>query len=84
MHFKAHQDDHYGYNVLERPSKLNCLCNGMAKGVVWGLTGEEYPIQEMFPLEPLAIFIGKDKLTRDMLGELRFWAQHTNCCNSVW
>ena len=29
----------------------------------------------MFPLEPLAIFIGKEKLTTDMAGELRFWVQ---------
>ena len=29
----------------------------------------------MFPLEPLAIFIGKDKLTMDMAGEIRFWEQ---------
>ena len=31
----------------------------------------------MFPLEPLAIFIGKDKLTMDMAGELWFWGQHS-------
>ena len=47
----------------------------MVKSVVWGLASEEYPIQKMFPLEPLAIFIGKDKLTTDMAGELRFWVQ---------
>ena len=47
----------------------------MAKGVVWGLAGEEYPAQKMFHLEPLAIFIGKEKLTTDMAGELRFWVQ---------
>ena len=76
MHVKAHQDDHDGCDVLERPSQLNCLCNGMAKGVVWGLAGEEYPIQKMFPLELLTIFIRKDKLTTDMVGELRFWVQN--------
>ena len=72
MHVKAHQDDHAGYDVLERPAQLNCLCDGMAKSVVWGLASEEYPIQKMFPLEPTAIFTGKEKLTTDMVGELRF------------
>ena len=74
-HIKAHQDDHDGYDVLERPSQLYCLCNDMTKGVVWGLAGKEYPNQKMFPLEPLAILIGTDTLTIDMTGELRFWVR---------
>jgi hypothetical protein len=45
---------------------LNCVCDGMSKDEVWRLAG-------VFPLEPLAIYIGKDKLTTDMAGELRFW-----------
>ena len=71
-HVKAHQDDHKEYDVLGRPAQLNCLCDGMAKSVVWGLVGKECPIQKMSPLEPIAISIGKEKLTMDMAGELRF------------
>ena len=67
-HVKAHQDDHNEYDILKRPSQLNCLCDGMAKSVIWGLAGEVFPSQKMFPLEPIAIFIGKDKLTSDMAG----------------
>ena len=54
---------------------MNCLYDGMAKGVVWGLAGKECQKQKMFPLEPIAIFIGKYKLTTDMTGELWFWVQ---------
>ena len=74
-HVKAHQDDQDEYSKLERPAQLNCLCDGMAKGVVWELADEKFPQQKMFPLEPVAVFIGKDKLTSDMAGELRFWMQ---------
>ena len=75
MHIKAHKDNPARYNVLERPSQLEYLCNRMVKGVVWGLAGEEYPNQKMFPLDPLAMFIGEDKLTTDMSGESRFWVK---------
>ena len=70
---KAYQDDHDQCGVLERPFQLNCVCDGMAKGVVWGLAQEVYPNQKTFPLEPLAILIEKDERITDMTGELRFW-----------
>ena len=74
-HVKALHDEHHGYDVLERPSQLNCLFDGMPKSVVLGLAGEEYPHQKMFSLEPIYIFTGKGKLTTDMAGELLFWVQ---------
>ena len=54
---------------------MNCLCDGDAKEVIWGLEGEELPLQEVFPLEPIAIFIGGEKMTSDTGDTLRFWAQ---------
>ena len=38
-HVPAHQDNHNEYIKLLRPAQLNCLCDGMAKEVVWGLAG---------------------------------------------
>ena len=70
---KAHQDDHNDYGILERLSQLKYLCNGLVKDVIWGLAGEEYPHHKHISLEPLAIFIGRDKLTTYMARELRLW-----------
>ena len=72
LHVRAHQDDHAAYNTLCRPAQLNCLCDGDAKEVIWGLEGDELPPQEIFPLEPIAVFIGTEKMTFDTGETLRF------------
>ena len=51
---------------------MNCMCDGMAKGVVWGVAGEKLPKQGMFPLEALAMYVGEDKLSSDMSKHMRF------------
>merc|ERR1712086_667377 len=33
--------------------------------------------QEVFPLEPVAVFLGKEKMTSDTSKEVRFWAHRT-------
>ena len=71
-HRLAHQDDHDEYSKLLRPAQLNCLCDGMAKGVVWGWVGEDLPPQRVFPLEPMAVYVSADKMTTDSGGDLRF------------
>ena len=48
------------------------MCDGMAKGVVWGLAGEKMPKQRMFPLEAVAVYVGEDKLSSDMSKYVRF------------
>jgi hypothetical protein len=40
-----------------------------------GLEGEVLPPQDVFPLEPLAVFVGKEKLTSGSEDLLRFWCQ---------
>jgi hypothetical protein len=37
--------------------------DGEAKGSLWGLQGETLPPQDVFPLELMAVFVGKEKLT---------------------
>ena len=53
---------------------MNCICDGMTKGVVWGLAGEKVPKQSMFPLEAVAVYVGEDKLSSDMSKYVRFHA----------
>jgi hypothetical protein len=43
--------------------------------VIWGLVGEELPPMDVFPLEPVAVFVGREKLTSGSDDELRFWCQ---------
>jgi hypothetical protein len=76
LHVRAHQDDTTVYHLLSRPSQLNCIADLRAKGAIWGLEGCELPPQEVFPLEPVAVFVGKEKMTSDTAESLRFWAHH--------
>jgi hypothetical protein len=55
----------------------------MTKETVWDWVGEDLPPQKVFPLEPLAVYTGQDKLTADTGGELKFWA-HTQLAESVF
>ena len=42
-HVKAHQDDHKDVTTLTSPEQLNVHCDGMAKNVIWGFSGEHLP-----------------------------------------
>jgi hypothetical protein len=75
LHVRAHQDEKCSYQQLPRPTQLNCAMDGEAKGALWGLQGGAMPPQEVFPLEQLAVFVGKDKLTSGSEELLRFWCE---------
>lgn len=75
LHVSAHQDDKLSYQQLPRPTQLNCCMDIEAKNVIWGLEGEELPPMEVFPLEPIAVFVGKEKMTSGSEEELRFWCE---------
>ena len=76
-HVKAHQDDHLAYSRLAREAQLNCQVDHYAKEVIWGLQGTIPPPQEMLPLEPVAIFAGKQKVTSGSDKYLRFWVHRS-------
>ena len=73
-HVKAHQDDHAQYENLSRPAQLNCMVDMGAKTVIWKHDKETRPAQAILPLEPVAIIVGKEKLTTDSKEVLRFHA----------
>jgi len=75
-HVRAHQDDLESYHELSHPSQLNCLVDLRAKRAIWGLDGNKLPPQEVFPLEPVAVFAGLEKMTLDTPKCLQFWAHH--------
>jgi hypothetical protein len=49
------------------------VCNIHTKQVIWGLDGDELPQQEIFPLEPISVSVGQEKMTSDTSAEIRFW-----------
>ena len=70
---KANRDDDMAYQYLSCPSQLNCIMDDHAKKVIWGLEGLHLPSQEIFPLEPVAIFVGNEKMTSNTGDSLRLW-----------
>lgn len=63
LHVPAHQVEKHSYQQLPQPTQLNCTMDGEAKSALWGYERHALPPQDVFPLEPLAVFVGKDKLT---------------------
>ena len=45
-----------------------------AKQVIWGVNGDELPPQEIFPLEPMAVFVGRKNMTSDTSKTIQHWA----------
>ena len=72
-HVDAHQDDRGAYKSLTQPEQLNCLVDGKAKQYIWDLDPDNLPRQETFPLEPLCIFLVKEKISSDTGAIIRFW-----------
>ena len=45
----------------------------MAKNVIWGFSGEQFPKQRWFLLEPISVWVGEDNMTSDTPKLLKFW-----------
>lgn len=75
LHVSAHQDKKRTFQQLDQPAQLNCCMDSMAKSKLWGLDGTALPPQDVFPLEAIAVFVGKEKLTSGSEDWLRFWCQ---------
>eukprot|EP00956_Cyclotella_meneghiniana_P030107 scaffold74950_cov70-Cyclotella_meneghiniana.AAC.3 len=75
FHVVAHQDERKAYLQLARPTQLKCFTDITAKNVLWGLVGETVPPQGIFPLEPVAVVVGREKLMSGSEDILQFWCQ---------
>ena len=71
-HVDAHQDAGKDFALLKRPAQMNCICDEIAKGEIWGLAWEKLPKQSMFPLEAVAVYVGENKLSSGMSQYVRF------------
>ncbi len=74
LHIKAHQVNQKLFSKLSRKAQLNCICNHAAKQriAVDGLN--DTTTCRMFPLEPIGLFVGGQKMTSETGEHIRFWA----------
>jgi hypothetical protein len=82
-HLKAHQDDKTAFNKLSRKSQLNCICDHLAKQCLSGEAIKQKGGSQLFPLEPIGIFIGAAKLSSETGPLLRFHA-HQQLARSLF
>ena len=71
-HVRAHQDEIALLAYLSRPAQLNCYMDGLAKTTIWSQDPDELPRQDSFPLEPVAVYINKQKITSGKGEEVHF------------
>jgi hypothetical protein len=74
-HVKAHQDEGIKYGSLTCHAKLNCQLYYHAKKAIWEATPDPKAPTWQFPLEPICVFLGKNKLTSDKGESLKFWVK---------
>ncbi len=73
-HVKAHQDDKTLFDRLSRSSQLNCMCDHLAKQRLSDGKPEPKGSHLLFPLEPIGITVGGEKLSSETGHLLRFHA----------
>jgi hypothetical protein len=62
-----------GHSDLPREAQLNCQMDYLAKTAIYEtLAPQEIP-RRRFPLKPICVFLGKNKLTSDKGERLHFW-----------
>jgi hypothetical protein len=73
-HVEAHQDNHKGWDTMDRPAQLNSGCDAAAKQQNIATSLATPQPQLPFPLEPVTLYVNGDKLTSDSGTLIRFEA----------
>jgi hypothetical protein len=73
-HVKVHQDDKTSFERLSRSLQLNCMCNNLAKLCLGDGKTALRGSRLLFPLEPIGISVGGEKLSSETGQLLRFHA----------
>ncbi len=74
-HIKAHQDEGIKYGSLTRHTQLNQQMDYHAKKAIWEATPDPEAPTWQFPLEPICVFLGKNKPTSDKGESFKFWVE---------
>ena len=72
LHVSAHQDDRDEFESLLREAQLNCACDFGVKQVLLNHNLDDLPRQQQFPLEPISMWAGREKMTSDTGSSVRF------------
>jgi hypothetical protein len=73
-HIKAHQDNQKLFSNLSRKGQLNCIC---IHAVMQWIAADGLNATtrcRLFPLKPIGIFDGGQKMTSETGAHIRFWA----------
>jgi hypothetical protein len=72
LHVEAHQDNCMWWGDLSRDAQLNARCDVGAKTMLCSQDIKDLPQKEVFPLEPLCMFVEGTKMTSDMGAHIRY------------
>jgi hypothetical protein len=75
-HVNAHQDDHRAYSDLSREVQLNCQMDYLVKKAIYEAQEPQGTHTRHFPLVPICVFLGWNKLTSNKGEKLRFWVHN--------
>jgi hypothetical protein len=74
IHVEAHQDERMQWEELSRAAQLNAACDAGAKAMLRSQDITALPRQEVFPLEPICMFVEDTKMTSDTGAHIRYAA----------
>jgi len=72
----VHQDDSAAFASLSRRAQLNCMCDYKAKESITTTVMYAKEKSSPFPLEPICMYVGDEKMTTDTGQLIRFTAHH--------
>ena len=70
----AHQDNHTRWEGMSRATQLNSACDAGAKAILRAQDVTNFPLQEVFPLEPICMFVEGKKMMSDTGAHIRYAA----------
>ncbi len=71
---EAHQDECMHWEELSRATQLNAACNAGAKAMLCSQDITDLPWQEVFPQEPVYMFVEGTNMTLDTGAHIRYAA----------
>jgi hypothetical protein len=78
---EAHQDERMQWEDLSRAVQLNAACNVGAKAMLRSQDITDFPRQEVFPQEPICMFVDGIKMTLDTGAHIRYAAGRQVACS---
>ena len=72
---KAHQEYNQEYRNLRQEAQLNCQMDYLSKSTILETAANHPEHTRCFPLEPVCVLLGRNKVTSDKGEQIWFWVQ---------